>query len=81
MQEFGIVITFANSPLGTGSVDVSKSGHTALGIVGIYYDRTSNIHLETFYIYSSNIAQVWFRRPDNGNVTMTKNINVHILYK
>ena len=50
-----------------------------MGIIQIFYDSSTNMHLESFYI-SSNTATFKFRRPDNTPITLSKVITATILY-
>ena len=72
--------TPAASSSGNVTIDVSKSGYTAIGIVGITGTNTSVLSFSDFYLESATSAKVYYYNNSSAGTQLSTTISVKVLY-
>lgn len=75
VAEFSTTFT-GNQSSGNVNIDITRSGYTALGIVGITGSNTSVLSWADFYLTSNTNARVYYynRSPGSTEITITVKI-------
>lgn len=71
--------TFPANSYASVSINVAKTGYTAVGIVGVYGSGTGKLSLLEFSLSNATTALVYYRNNTSADVTATS-ISVNVLY-
>lgn len=68
------------SSSGNVTIDVTKAGYTAIGIVGVTGTNTSVLSFSDFYLASSTSAKVYYYNNSSSSTQLETTISVKVLY-